>query len=245
MNIQDVTKRLEDSFKQYLQYMEKDELVIAEEGRERLRMKIYTTKGDKGFPLKRVSFMILDYGMVWNKDNKKDVDECELIAGSFITDDELPLPILAIEASMHIGKYDHLNVDLFPISKDERYRESFSKPVQELLRKYSNLPAVGPGVITPNLPAGVTSGGMLSGDFDIALRGTTLPWWFEYIDLYKGFLDKRDSYPLLKEPAVIEEGKQIREMFLSNFRNSAPKILGDIPNLNNEARGKKMADLLF
>ena len=245
MNIKEVTKRLEDSFKQYLQHMNKEEFLIAEKGKERLRLEIYKTKGDKDFPLKRVSFMILDYGMVWNKDDKTAVDEDELIAGTFTTHDDLPLPILALEASMHIGKYDHLNIDLFPISRDPRYRELFCKPVQELLEKYQNLPAVPPGAITPNLPEGSTSGGMMSGNFDISSRAITLPWWFEYVELYKSFLDKRDSYPVLKEPAIIEESKKIREMFLSNFRKAAPGILADIPNLYTEERGKKFAEFLF
>jgi len=245
MTIKEVTKRLEDSFRHYLQDMNKEDMVIAEKGKERLRLEIYTTKGDKDFPLKRVSFMILDYGMVWNKDDKTAVDEDELIAGTFITHDDLPLPILALEASMHIGKYDHLNIDLFPISRDPRYRETFCKPVQELLKKYQSLPAVPPGAITPNLPEGSTSGGMMSGNFDISARAITLPWWFEYVEMYKNFLDKRDSYPLLKEPAIIEEGKKIRELFLGNFRKAAPGILADIPNLYTEERGKKFAEFLF
>lgn len=245
MNIKDVTQRLEDRFKHYFQRMNKEEFLIAEKGRECLRLEIYKTKGDKNLPLKRVTFMILDYGMVWNKDDKTAVDEDELIAGTFITNDDLPLPILALEASMHIGKYDHLNIDLFPISRDRRYLDTFCKPVRDILEKYKSLPAVPPGVITPNLPEGSTSGGMMSGNFDISLRNITLPWWFEYVDLYQSFLDKRDSYPLLKEPAIIEEGKKIREMFLSNFRKAAPKILGDIPNLYTEERGKRFAEFLF
>jgi hypothetical protein len=85
----------------------------------------------------------------------------------------------------------------------------------------------------------------MSGNFDISSRAITLPWWFEYVELYKSFLDKRDRYPLLKEPAIIEEGKKIREMFLSNFRKAAPGILADIPNLYTEERGKKFAEFLF
>jgi len=225
--------------------MEKEEFVFAENGKERLRFEIYRTKGDKHFPLKKASFMILDYGLVWNKDNKKALDEDELVAGSFITKDDLPLPILALEASMHINKYDHLNIDLFPISKDQRYWEVFCKPVQAIRKKYENLPGVPPGAITPNLPEGFTSGGMMSGDFDISLRAKTLPWWFEYVELYKSFLNNYDSYPILKDSAIIEEGTRTRELFLSNFRRAAPKILADIPNLNTEERGKKLGEILF
>ena len=132
--------------------------------------------------------MILDYGMVWNKDDKTRLDEDELVVGCFITADDLPLPILAMEASMHWRLYDHLNIDLFPLSKDPRYKQIFCAPVQALLNKYKGLPDVPPGVITPNLPEGSTSGGMLSGNFDISFRDKTLPWWFEYVDMYRGFL---------------------------------------------------------
>lgn len=85
----------------------------------------------------------------------------------------------------------------------------------------------------------------MSGDFDISFRAKTLPWWFEYVELYKSFLDTRDSYPILKDPAIIKEGRETRELFLSNFRKATPKILADIPNLNNEERGKKLGEILF
>ena len=112
-------------------------------------------------------------------------------------------------------------------------------------RQYENLPGVPPGAITANLPEGFTSGGMMSGDFDISLRAKTLPWWFEYMELYKSFLDNHDSYPILEDPAIIEEGTKTRELFLSNFRGASPKILADIPNLNTEERGKKLGEILF
>ena len=189
--------------------------------------------------------MILDYGLVWNKDDKTALDEDELVAGSIITCDDLPLPILALEASMHFDKYDHMNIDLFPVSKDQRYREFFCKPVQDICQKYKSMPGVAPGVITPNLPQGSTSGGMMSGNFDITMRGNTFPWWFEYVTLYKRLLDNRESYPILKDPAVIEEGRKIREMFLANFRMSTPKILADIPHLNSEEGGRRLGEIIF
>ena len=245
MNTTDVMKRISDSFKPYFEQMEKEEFVFAENGRERLWFEIYRTKGDKHFPLKKASFMILDYGLVWNKDDKTALDENELVAGTFITKDDLPLPILALEASMQMNKYDHLNVDLFPISKDQHYRDIFCKPVQAICKKHEDLPGVPPGVITPNLPEEFTSGGMMSGDFDISLRAKTLPWWFEYLELYKSFLDNHDSYPILRDPAIIEEGTKTRELFLANFIRATPKILADIPNLNTEERGKKLGKILF
>lgn len=245
MTSADIMKRICSMFNHYFRQMDKEECLLAESGRERLRIEMYRTKGDPQFPLKRASFMILDFGMVWNKDDKTALDEDELVAGSFITNDNLPLPILALEASMHLNKYDHMNIDLFPISRDPRYRETFCKPVQALCKKYENLPGVPPGAITPNLPEGSTSGGMMSGNFDVFLRAETFPWWFEYLTLYKNFLDNRDSYPILKDPAIIAEGAKIREMFLSNFKKSTPTILADIPHLNSEEGGRKLGEMIF
>jgi hypothetical protein len=245
MNVKDVMQQICDIFSPYFHQMQKEEFVFAENGRERLRIEIFRPKGDKQFPLTKAAFMILDYGLVWNKDDKTALDKNELVAGSFITHENLPLPILAVEASMHINKYDHINSDLFPISRDQRYRDIFCKPVQAICKKYKHLPGVPPGVITPNLPESFTSGGMMSGDFDITLRTETFPWFFEYIELYKGFLDNRDTFSLLKEPAIIEEGKKIREMFLANFRSATPKILADIPNINTPERGEELGKHLF
>jgi len=245
MNIDTIMQQLRAIFKEYFQAMNKEELVFAESGRERLRMEIYRSKDGDCFPVKKAAFMILDYGLVWNKDDKTALDEDELVAGSIITCDDLPLPILALEASMHFDKYDHMNIDLFPVSKDQRYRELFCKPVQDICHKYKSMPGVAPGVITPNLPEGSTSGGMMSGNFDITMRGNTFPWWFEYVTLYKSFLDNRESYPLLKDPAIIEEGRKSREMFLSNFRMSTPKILADIPHLNSEEGGRRLGEIIF
>jgi len=245
MNVTDVMQKICAIFDPYFQQMRKEEFVFAENGKEHLRIETFWTKGDKQFPLTKAAFMILDYGLVWNKDDKTVLDENELVAGSFITRDDLPLPILAVEASMHIKKYDHINSDLFPISNDQRYRDIFCKPVQAICKKYQHLPGVPPGVITPNLPEKFTSGGMMSGDFDISLRPETFTWFFEYVQLYKDFMDNRDTLPLLKDPAIIEEGKKTREMFLANFRNATPKILADIPNINTAERGEDLGKHLF
>ena len=245
MSAHDILAKLEKDFSPYLQQMERENIPFAEKGKEKLWFRIYRSKGNGEFPLKKAAFMVLDFGLVWNKDDKTKLDEDELVVGSFLTADDLPLPILALEASMHYDKYDHLNIDLFPVSRDPRYKETFCAPVQALHAKHKNLPDVAPGVITPNLPEGATSGGMLSGNFDISYRDKTLAWWFAYGDLYKSFLDNRGSYPLLKDPAIIEEGKKIRAAFLGNFAKASPKILADIPNLNTPERGIRLGELMF
>jgi len=245
MQVQDFKKRLEESFGKFLQQMNQEEILLAEKGEERLWFNLYKTKGGKDFPLKKVSLMILENGWVWNKDDKTLLDEDELIVGSFIPVDDIPLPIPAIEASLHFGKYDHLNIDLFPLSKDERYREIFCEPVKNLRRKNDGLPGLLPGVRTPSLLDEYTSGGMMAGDFSISLRDKTIPWFFEYIDLYKGFLENWEKLSILKEPLIIEEGKKIKTMFLSSFRKASPRILSDIPHLYSEENGRKLGELVF
>lgn len=245
MQLKEIQNKIEEDFGKFLRQMHREEILLAEKGKERLRFVIYRTKGDKDFPLEKVAFMILDYGLVWNKDDKTALDDDEFIVGCFKTADDIPLPILAVEASMHIDKYDHMNADLFPISQDPRYRETFCTPVQMLCKKYEKLPGVPPGVITPNLPKEFTSGGMMSGDFDISLRDKTFAWWFGYLDLFRNFLENRDEYLILRESAVIEEAKKTRAMFLGNFAKAAPRILGDIPNLDTPEKGVRLGELMF
>jgi hypothetical protein len=86
---------------------------------------------------------------------------------------------------------------------------------------------------------------MLAGDFSDSLRDKTLPWWFEYIDLYKDFLEKRETFSILKEPSIIEEAKKIKEVFLTKYSKETPRILSDIPHLYNEAKGRELGELLF
>ena len=90
MKVKDVMKKICTIFDPYFQRMQKEEFVFAENGKECLRLEIFHTNGDKEFPLTKAAFMILDYGLVWNKDDKAALDENELVAGSFITHENLP-----------------------------------------------------------------------------------------------------------------------------------------------------------
>jgi len=245
MNVHEFLSNVEGKFDAFLQHMEPEEILLAEKDTERILIKLYTPKGDENFPLKKVAFMMLENGWVWNKDDRKLLDEDELIVGSFIPADDLPLPILALEASLHFGKYDHLNIDLFPLSKDKRYRKLFCEPVKKLRTKHKNLPGLLPGVRTPSLLGEYTSQGMLAGDFADSLRDKTIPWWFDYVELYKDFLENSDQYPVLKEPSIVEEGKNIKEVFLARYRKETPRILSDIPHLHSEENGVKLGTLLF
>ncbi len=245
MQVHDFKDRLVKTFGTYLQQMNREETILAEKDDERIRIELYKNKGEKDFPLKKVAFMLLENGWVWNKDDRNLLDENEIIVGSFIPTDDVPLPFLAVEASLHVDKYDHLNIDLFPLSKDERYREIFCAPVQQLRSKYDDLPGLLQGVRTPSLLGEYTSQGMLAGDFPVALRDKTFPWWFEYVDLYKNFLDNRGQYSILQEPAIIEEAKNIKEVFLTKYGQETPRILSDIPHLHSEEKGRKLGEYLF
>jgi hypothetical protein len=245
MRAHDFLTRVEEKFSSFLNQMTHQENLFAEKGEERIRIRQYKTKGEKGFPLRKVTFLILENGWVCNKDDKNILDEVEILVGSFIPTEEIPLPTFATEASLHFNKYDHLNVDLFPVSKNSEYQKVFCEPVKALRAKHEGLPGLLPGVKAPSLLGEYTSQGMMAGDFAESLRDQTIPWWFEYVDLYKDFLEKRDTFSILKDEAVIEEGKKVREMFLAGFRKSAPRILSDIPNLYTEEKGMELGELLF
>jgi hypothetical protein len=245
MQVQDLQRKLDEIFEGFFQQMNQEEILLAEKGEERIRIIQYKTKGHKGFPLKKVTFMLLENGWVWNKDDRTLLDEDEIIVGSFIPADEIPLPFLAVEASLHFGKYDHLNVDLFPLSKDKPYREIFCEPVKKLRQKNDDLPGLLQGVRTPSLLGEYTSEGMFAGDIPDTLRDRSLPWWFEYAELYKDFLENHAQYSILKEPAVIEEALRIKEVFLSKYSKETPRILSDIPHLYTEEKGRQLGEYLF
>jgi hypothetical protein len=244
MRIQDYQQRLEESLRGFLQQMDQEEILLCEKDDERLRIKVYKTQGQKDFPLEKVAFMLLENGWVTNKDDKKLLDKTELIVVTSIPVDNIPLPVFAGEASLHFSKYDHMNADLFPLSKDQHYREIFCKPVKILWKKNEELPGLLPLVRDPTLDES-TSGGMLVGDFPVSVQDKSTSWWFEYVDLYNAFLKNFESYSVLKEPSIIEEGKITKDIFLSRFKKASPRILLDIPNLYSEENGIKLGELLF
>lgn len=244
MHYKDFEGIFEDKFSSFLKEMDCSSFVVAEKGKEKLRLKVYR-KADAGdFPFKKVSFMVLENGWVRNKNDRSKPDKCEFTVASFTPSDNVPLPIFAFEASIHIDLYDHLNVDLFMLSKDEKYREVFAKPVCELRRRYNALDGLLPGVSNPML-ADYTSGGMMAGDFSEDLRGKTIPWALDYAELYMEFAENSRNIPALKDKAVIEEGRKTGEMFAAMFIKATPRILNDVPNLANKETGKKLGEMLF
>jgi len=202
MQYKDFEEVIEDKFSAFLKEMDCSSSVIAEKDEEKLRLKVYRKTDAGDFPFKKVSFMVLENGWVRNKDDNSQVDKCEFTVASFSPSDNVPLPIFAFEASIHLALYDHLNADLFMLSKDERYREVFSKPVCELRKRHNSIEGLLPGVSNPML-ADYTSGGMLAGDFSGDLREKTTPWVLDYAELYRGFAENCQNIPVLKDNAVI------------------------------------------
>ncbi|MBI5374736.1 MAG: hypothetical protein HZA77_04840 [Candidatus Schekmanbacteria bacterium] len=230
-------------FEDVLRMMKSEEVVVAEKNNEKLRLRIYTSKSSS-IPLEKVTVMSLENGWVKNIKNKSIVDECEFIVAAFRPSSNIPLPVFAMEASFHCGKYDHLNADLFLLSKDPAYRAVFCEPVMKLRKKHDGLEGLLSGVRNPML-GDYTSGGMMAGDFSESSRSITLPWVLDYCALYREFVRSFESIPVLKEKAIIEEGKQVGEMFRSMFKKATPRILSDIPNLCSEEAGNKLGKLLF
>ncbi|KPJ56243.1 MAG: hypothetical protein AMJ42_05550, partial [Deltaproteobacteria bacterium DG_8] len=91
MQVQDLQKRIEEIFSKFLHQMHQEEILLVEKGEERIRVELYKTKVEEAFPLKKVAFMLLENGWVWNKDDRNLLDEDEIIVGSFIPPDDIPL----------------------------------------------------------------------------------------------------------------------------------------------------------
>ena len=108
-----------------------------------------------------------------------------------------------------------------------------------------DLPGLLKGTVNPALFGGYTSGGMFSGDIPVAFRDRSLPWWFAYAELYRTFIDGRDSSAILQDDSVIAEGREIKKVFLTNFRKETPRILLDIPNLYSKEKGEQLGEHLF
>ena len=242
----DTVKTLTEKFGVYIDRMDEtvsDKEPIAQSGAEKLFLKSFSGTSDDSNPVERINFLILKDGNVKNKDDPSVLDPTEFTVATFIAKDTIPLPVCCLELSFHFGKYLHFNADLFPVSKNMQYLEIFCKPVQELWKKHNDLPGL--------IPQGkamlkdYVSGGMLAGDFDMKDRDTVLEWILEYADLYLQFLNQRETYPILKDPSVIDEGRKIKSAFLQVFKKSTPQILTDVPNLSSDEIGRKAGETIF
>ena len=76
-------------------------------------------------------------------------------------------------------------------------------------------------------------------------KDAAMKCFFDYADLYLTFLNQREDCALLKDPAIVEEGKQKRSAFCQMFTKMTPNILSDIPNLYSDELAKKLGETLF
>lgn len=243
----DVLETLVTKFEPYISSMDEvstGKEPVAQTGNEKLFLKIFTCGGKKDHPLKKISFMRLEDGMIKNKDDKTSLDPGEFTVITFISNDHVPLPLCAMEASFHFDNYIQGRVDIPPLSATNEYRETFCKPVQELREKIDSLPGLAPLVSLPGLED-FSSGGLMTGHFDIKNKVAAMECFFDYADLYLNFLNMREECALLKDPAIVEEGKQKRSAFCQMFAKMTPNILSDIPNLYSDELAKKLAETLF
>jgi hypothetical protein len=243
----DVLETLVTKFEPYIAGM--DEIAtgkepIAQTGNEKLFLKIFTCGNNKENPLKKISFMRLEDGNIKNKDDKSSLDPGEFTVITFISNDDFPLPLCAMEASFHFDKYIQGRVDLPPLASTKEYRETFCKPVQELREKIDGLPGLAPLVSLPGLED-FSSGGLMTGHFGIQNKDAAMKCFFDYADLYLTFLNQRKDYALLKDPAILEEGREKRSAFCQMFAKMTPRILSDIPNLYSDELAKKLGEMLF
>ncbi len=211
---------------------------------QKLFLHVFSSEGNESNPLRKISFMTLEEGEIKNKDDKSILDLGEFTVATFIPSDLYPLPLFNMECSIHFNKYMQCRAEIPPMSKAERYTETFCKPVQKLRKSLESLPGLYPHVSLPGLEA-FSSGGLLTAHIDTRHKDTALQWFIDYADLYLSFINNREEYAVLKDPAIIDEGKHQKTLFCQMFKKMSPHILSDLPRLSSEEMGKKLGELLF
>jgi hypothetical protein len=236
-----------EKFSSYIEHM--DEIAsgkepVAQSGDTKLFLKVFSSTTNENYPIEKISFMTLEEGKIKNKDDKNTLDLGEFTVATFIPKDTVPLPLGAMEASFHFGKYVQCRADLPPLSSDARYRKSFCTPVQELRKTLEQLPGLSPQVSLPGLED-FSSGGLLAGHIELKYKDTVIEWFLKYTDLYLDFIDHREDFPVLKEPSIIEEGKAKKAAFCKMFKKMTPQILTDTPELYSDQLAGKLGEMLF
>ncbi len=211
---------------------------------QKLFLHVFSSEGNENNPLKKISFMTLEEGELKNKDDHSILDVGEFTVATFIPSDAYPLPLFNMEYSIHFNKYIQCRAEIPPMSKDERYTETFCKPVRKLRQSLESLPGLYPHVSLPGLEA-FSSGGLLTAHIDTQNKDTALKWFLDYADLYLSFINNREEYAVLKDPIIIDEGKQQKNTFCQMFKKMSPHILSDLPRLSSEELGMKLGELLF
>ncbi len=217
---------------------------VAQVGDEKLFLKVLSCTGSPENPLEKISFMILENGLVKNKDDREQLDRGEFTVATFIPKDSVPVPLFALEVSTHYDKYIQCRADLTPLSTSPVYRETFCKPVQDLRKSLDSMPGLSPMLSLPGLED-FSSGGLMAGHLEVDQRGIVNRGIDQYTDLFVNFLQQRDQLAVLKDPAILNEGAERKKTFCMMFSKMVPKILSDIPNFTADKLPGLLSEKLF
>jgi hypothetical protein len=179
-----------------------------------------------------------------NKDDKNVFDPTEAVVAVAIPKDGLPLPMCLLEGAFHLDKYVYCLADLAPLSRDESYREVFSRPVQELRKKHDDLPGLSPAMPDSRLQD-FTSGGLLRGEIDLRYKDTVVEWLLNYVDLYLKFVNERESYSALRDASIIEEGLKRKSVLCGTFKKTMKLVLDGVPGLRSDQLAENLGEMHF
>ncbi len=210
---------------------------------QKLFLQVFVS-GDRDTPFDKISFMILENGMIKNRDNSDQLDLGEFTVATFIPNDKYPLPMFTMEGSLHFDKYIQCRADIVPLSNNEKYKIDFCEPVKSLRLGLEPLDGLYPHTTLPGLEQ-FSSGGLMTAHIAPQHIDTARNWFSKYADLYLMFVNNHNGFAVLKSPDVVEEGIQRKRMFCAMFAKMAPKILSDLPELCNDELSEKIAKALF
>ena len=148
------------------------------------------------------------------------------LSNSFIItlmpDETYPLPLFVADVDIHKGKYVHVITDLVPLSHDTEYRKKYEEPVNQLKKKYDNLPGL-INEITDDIhkifPAlrefeAFTSSGRIFGNIPIEHGPQILELLSDYTTLYSSFVKDSVNCAILKNDTIRNEAMERLGQFL-------------------------------
>jgi len=148
------------------------------------------------------------------------------LSNSFIItlmpDETYPLPLFVADVDIHKEKYVHVITDLVPLSHDTEYRRKYEEPVNQLKKKYDNLPGL-INEITDDIhkifPAlrefeAFTSSGRIFGNIPIEHGPQILELLCDYTTLYSSFVKDSVDCAILKNDAIRNEAMERLGQFL-------------------------------
>ena len=163
------------------------------------------------------------------------------LSNSFIItlmpDETYPLPLFVADVDIHKEKYVHVITDLVPLSHDTEYRKKYEEPVNQLKKKYDNLPGL-INEITDDIhkifPAlrefeAFTSSGRIFGNIPIEHGPQILELLSDYTTLYSSFVKDSVDCTILMKDTIRNESMETLGQFLMmmsqlDFSDDMPKM---------------------